>query len=792
MFANYLKVTLRNLARNLFFVIINIIALGLALSIAIVAYLNHKYDADWDKSHVLANEIYKVNFTREIQGRQQAYGATPIPVGNFIGENISGVEAVIRFAGTSSPFKLGLNNYSRPIGYADPGFMDLFTFPIVKGSAEAFKDRQNILIDETIASAYFGEEDPIGKIISIFNDQGEEFTYTVGAVFEDLPLNTSFQFRVLTQFDNYLDMWDVDESRWRLWIAATFLHIPNPEQAATVEKLLEDMVPAHNKAREDFQITAFKLQPFLDVAHDTWDMWNDWWVRGSFHPAAVTAPPIMALLILLIACFNFTNTSIAFSSKRLKEIGVRKVAGGHRKQIIAQFMGENFLLTLLGFLLALFLSRFLTSTYSAMWEYMDMEFSLVENPALVLFLVLLLLFTTFMAGAYPSFYISKFNPVNIFQDKLKIGSKNVLTVILLTFQISISVMAIISGIIYWQNADYQDNVYMGYDKDNIIGMRINSEESFIALRDVVKTNPMILSVGESDEHIGWGTYSQSVAYGDVNEDVSVLDIGHGYFETMGLQLIDGRIFTREFEQTDKERSIIVNEKFVKDFGIEDPIGTRIVMSDTVQLYIIGIMADYFPYGTWAEIRPTAFHFVRENRHLFLTVKTEIENLRTVNEYLEEEWKKVIPNFPYSGFFQDSLMDEARQINKNIKDMYIFLGFIALILSAIGLYTLVSLSIIRRTKEIGVRKVMGSSVQQIILKISKPYAIIITIALVIGLVAGWKSSVVMMASIWEIYTDLTVYTFIIPVVLILFVAIVSIGWKVYSAASRNPTESLRYE
>ncbi|KPL23778.1 MAG: hypothetical protein AMS23_06230, partial [Bacteroides sp. SM1_62] len=496
MFTNYLKVTLRNLARNLFFVIINIIALGLALSISIVAYLNHKYDADWDKSHVRAKEIYKVIFTREIQGRQQPYGATPIPVGNFIGENISGVEAVIRFTGTSSPLKLGLNNYSRPIGYADPEFMELFTLPIVKGSAEAFRDRQHILIDETIASAYFGEEDPIGKIMSVFNDQGEEFTYTVGAVFEDLPLNTSFQFRVLTQFDNYLDMWDVDETRWQSWIAATFLHIPNAKQAGTVEKLLEDMVPAHNNAREDFQITAFKLQPFLDVAHDSWDMWNDWWVRNSFHPAAVTAPPIMALLILLIACFNFTNTSIAFSSKRLKEIGVRKVAGGHRKQIIAQFMGENFLLTLLGLLLALFIARFLTSTYSAMWEYMDLEFSLLDNPALVVFLVLLLFFTAFLAGAYPSFYISKFNPVNIFQDKLKIGGKNVLTVVLLTFQISISVMAIISGIIYWQNAHYQDNVYMGYDKDHIIGLRFNSEESFIALRDAVKTNPMILSVGE--------------------------------------------------------------------------------------------------------------------------------------------------------------------------------------------------------------------------------------------------------------------------------------------------------
>jgi ABC-type antimicrobial peptide transport system permease subunit len=272
----------------------------------------------------------------------------------------------------------------------------------------------------------------------------------------------------------------------------------------------------------------------------------------------------------------------------------------------------------------------------------------------------------------------------------------------------------------------------------------------------------------------------------------MLDIGHGYFETMGLQLIEGRTFTREFEQTDKGRSIIVNEKFVKDFGIEDPVGKRIVLSDTVQLYIIGVMADYFPYGTWGEIRPTAFHFVRENRHLFLTVKAEKENLKAVNEYLEEEWKKVIPNFPYSGFFQDSLMDEAKQINANIKNMYVFLGFIALILSAIGLYTLVSLSIIRRTKEVGVRKVLGASVQQVILKISKPYAIIIGIALVIGLFAGYKSSVLMMASIWEIYTDLSAYTFIIPILLILSVAISSIGWKVYGAASRNPTESLRYE
>ncbi len=373
MLRNYIIVTLRNISRNALFVLTNILTLGLALAICIVAYMNGKYDADWDKMHLKGEEIYKVIFTREIQGRQQRYGATPIPVASMIGENISGVEQVMRFTGSYSPLKVGLNNFSKRIGYADPGFLELFTFPLIKGPAEAFSNRQNILISERIASIYFGEEDPLGKIMSIFNDSGEEFTYTVGAVFENIPLNSSFSFEVLTRIENYIDMWDVSEADWETWIASTFLHIPNPEQSSVVDTLLQDFVPAHNKAREDFQISAFHLQPFTDVAHESMDMWSDWWVRSSFHPAAVKAPPIMAILILLIACFNFTNTAIAFSSKRLKEIGVRKVVGGHRKQIIMQFMSENFLLTFISMIVGLLFARILVPAYSQMWEYMDLE-----------------------------------------------------------------------------------------------------------------------------------------------------------------------------------------------------------------------------------------------------------------------------------------------------------------------------------------------------------------------------------------------------------------------------------
>ncbi|MFC2081361.1 FtsX-like permease family protein [Bacteroidota bacterium] len=792
MLKNYLIVTFRNISRNALFVLINIITLGLALAICIVAYMNGKYDAEWDKMHLKGEEIYKVIFTREIQGRQQRYGATPIPVASMIGENISGVERVIRFTGTYSPLKVGLNNFSKRIGYTDPGFLELFTIPIIQGTAESISDRQNILISERISSIYFGQEDPLGRVMSIFNDNGEEYTYTVGGVFETLPLNTSFSFEVLTRIENYISMWQVDEADWEYWIASTFLYIPNSEQAAIVDTLLQDFVPAHNQAREDFEISAFHLQPFFNVAHESIDMWSDWWVRSSFHPAAVKAPPIMAILILLIACFNFTNTAIAFSSKRLKEIGVRKVVGGHRKQIIIQFMSENFLLTLLSLVVGLLFARILVPTYSQMWEYMDLEYSLAGNPEIIGFLAVLLLFTTVFAGAYPSFYISRFNPVLIFRDKLKIGGKNILSVILLTLQIAISVQAMNSGVLFSQNANFQNNQYLGYDKDNIIGMLLPSEEYFTSFRDVIKTNPLIQQVGESRHHIGRGNWAGNMEYNQIKQSVDILTIGDEYFETMGLSLQEGRTFTRDNEKTDNKYSIIVNQKFISEFGLTDPIGKRIIMEDTIPLYVVGVMADFYPYGLWNEVEPLVLRRDNDYRLRYLTVKSEIENLQEVNEYLEETWKELIPSHPYGGFFQDSLMEEGRQVNKNIKDIYIFLAIIALFLSAVGLYTMVSLSVIRRTKEVGVRKVMGATIPRIIGILSKSYIIMILVACAIGLAAGHYSGLAIMQSIWEVHTDANALTFVLPFALIVLITIISVGWKVYSAASKNPNESLRYE
>jgi ABC-type antimicrobial peptide transport system permease subunit len=413
-----------------------------------------------------------------------------------------------------------------------------------------------------------------------------------------------------------------------------------------------------------------------------------------------------------------------------------------------------------------------------MWEYLDISLSFREYPELWILLPLLLIITTLLAGAYPSFYISRFNPVYIFQDKLKIGSRNILSKILLTLQFMISVLALVSGIIFSRNARFQDTIYLGYDKDNIIAVPIRNHSHFIAYRDAVITNPKIESVGESEEHIGQGNYICSVEYQNIRNEIRALDIGDNYFQTMGLKLVDGREFPPELEQT--------------DFGIQNPVGQRVMMNDTIPLNIVGVMENIYLYGVWSKIDPMILRRGNNERMRTFAVRASEENLRDVNHFLEDQWKELVPNYPYSGFFQDDLMEEGRDINRNIKNIYIFLAFIATILSAIGLYTLVSLSIIRRTKEVGVRKVMGATIPRIIRILNREYFIILVIAIIGGSLSGYWLSKQMMDSIWDVFTDVTVFTFLVPILLIFVVAAITMGWKVYSAASRNPTESLRYE
>lgn len=791
MFKNYLIISLRYIWKNFLFVGINILGLAVALALCITAYLNSKYDYDWNKTNANYDDIYKINITREIQDRQQEYGITPFALAPLLKQDLSGVEAVSRYRNSYSPVKYGENIFSKRIGYADPNFGDVFDLHVIKGDKDALKEKGNILISERIAEIFFGDENPIGKVISVFNDKDEETTFLISGIFKTLPLNSSFRYELLTQIENFEDMWEIEDDKWDGWVAATFLLVRNHDDLPNINEQLKKYLPVQNDAREDWKITSFFTKS-LKLTADDREVWASW-LRSSFHPAAVAVPTIMAIMLLIIAAFNFMNSAISFAGKRLKEIGLRKVFGGLRKHIIIQFISENLVVSFISIVLGIFIAGFLVPEYSGMWEYMDLELNFRNEPTLISFILILWIVTSLLAGAYPAFYISKFNPIKIFRDNLKLKNKNLLSRFLLGFQYFTSVLALVMGVMFAQNAVYQDKMDLGYDKENLIVLNMHNTNDYKPFESVVKENPKINMYAGSSYHIGYGNYNRSIKYLDQQVETNMMHIGFDYLKTMGVKILNGRDFNQENLAGDiADNNIIVNEKFVNDFGFKDPIGKTVYVNDTLPLNIIGVSGDVYLYGAWAPVEPLIYRAAPEEEYGLIVIRTSEGNLSLVNETLKNDWSELVPNYPYEGRYQEELLEESKQINKNIKIMFAFLAVCALFLSVIGLYTLVSLSVLNRTKEVGIRKVHGASVKKIMLIITKPFTLLIIIASTLGSVAGYFASEALMNSVFANNMQPNVTSFAVPLIIIFLASIITIIWRVYMAATKNPADSLRYE
>lgn len=351
----------------------------------------------FDKQNENFEEIYRVNSFRDMQGRDQEYGLVPATLGLEIMKDIPGIEKSARLFRSWSPVKVDHDVFTRSISYVDPGFLDIFTFHLLSGTKSMIKDKGSVFISHELSEVLFGDENPLGKTMSIFNDENEEFVYSISGIFEDLPDNSSFRIDVLTHADNFLKMWKINDTDWKSWARALFLLVPNSSSLDGILQGLSEYVPVQNKAREDFVITGFKLVPLKEVGKNTREIWSNGLFPG-IHPAQVVAPPIMAILILLIAAFNFANTAIAAAGKRLKEIGLRKMLGGHKRQLMVQFLFENLLITLLALFVGIGISKFLVPAYSSMWEYMDISLNFSEYVNFWFFLLALLIIAGFLAG----------------------------------------------------------------------------------------------------------------------------------------------------------------------------------------------------------------------------------------------------------------------------------------------------------------------------------------------------------------------------------------------------------
>ncbi|MCH8959993.1 MAG: ABC transporter permease [Bacteroidetes bacterium] len=791
MLHNYLKIAVRNLLRHGRYTVINVVGLAVALACCIVAYLNYDFSYGFDTSHENAERIYRVNSTKIVNDRVQEWGITPMPLGPALKAEFPFVEEHARFSRTQGVFQYGDKVLNETVSFADPALFEMFTFPLKQGPPDVLQDPNKIVISQELAVKYFGQENPMDRQVTIRFDDALR-TFTIGAVVEEIPQNSSIQFDILTNYDNLRVFGDLDD--WKRWGLVTFIEVSDPARLADLNDRLRPYLDLQNAARPDWEIERFYFVPLPEMFL-TSETTRAYILVEGMHPAAIVAPSILAVLLLLMACFNFMNTAIALAGKRLKEIGVRKVVGGLRRQLIGQFMSESMLLCVLAFGLALLLAEVFAPAYSSLWPYLDLPIDYADNAPLLVFLAALLLITGVLAGAYPAIYISSFNPVTILKGRQQLAGLNTFTGTLLTAQLTIAVLVILGSIVFTNNASYQETVDIGYDRDMVLVVTLGEPERFAPYRDALVQNPNILSVAGSRSHIAYSNFGRVVETQPterreaVKSEVDLYLVGEDYVETMGLTIIDGRGFDPDMD-TDFTDAVLVNETLARELGWAEPVG-QIMKIDSVRYEVIGVLEDFYDSGLWDPVDPCVFRLTTLDNYYYLTARVRGDELAATNAFLAETWARIAPDDPYEGRYQDDVMAEAMLINRSIKTVFYYLALLAIVIAAAGLFAMVSLNIARRTKEIGIRKVLGASVSSIALLLSTAFTKLVVAAFVLATPIAYLAMTRWLEN-FAYRVEMSWPIFLLAGALALAIALLTVSYQAIKAALTNPVKALRYE
>jgi len=464
-----------------------------------------------------------------------------------------------------------------------------------------------------MAKKYFAEKDPIGQILTINPGQDSQRDLAIGAVLQDVPSNSCFRFDFLTNIA-YVESGPRPDTleNWNTRMAATFLVLKDPNQQKEIETQLAQYIPIQNAVPNASKRVKYILQPLEDVFMDM-ELHNNY-MKEAIHPAFYWGPGLMALLILLTACLNFTNTTISFSNKRLKEMGVRKVMGGGRGQLVIQLLGESLVICVMGAVVGIIIAEYLTPLYNQMWSNVGLDLSLdyFSNPGLVLFVLGAIGCTALLGGAYPAFYISSFKPSHIFRGSTKFGGDNWLVRSLLGLQIVISLIAVIGGVTFSQNATFQKNTDLGYNVDGIINVNLDGKKHFETFRNLISENPDIQGITGSRNNIGTGSeWWSNIGKVEDNRNAQMQYIGANFMEVMDMELLVGRTFDENLE-TDFEESIIINEKLAEMQGWDDPVGEQLEMFE--QTYnVIGLTKEFYANAFLTKPTPNIFMLRKPER-----------------------------------------------------------------------------------------------------------------------------------------------------------------------------------
>ena len=797
MIKNYFKTAWRNLWKNKTYSFLNIFGLAVGITCAALIFLWVEDDLNWDNNNVNKNALYIANVNASLEGGVFTHSSTPGLMGPAIQQEIPGVENTCRTSeGTTSLlFNIGDKSVYAFGKYADPSLFSMFTLPFVQGNAKsAFEQLHSIVITQKAARKFFGNENNVmGKTVRVDSKQD----YVITGVIKDIPENASLQFEWLMPFNIFFQQ-NPGLSQWGNNSVSTYVQLKQAANVTAINKQLYNFVQQREPTSN---------------GHAFLFSMNDWHLRNAFENGKQTGGglityvhlfSVIAWIILFIACINFMNLATAGSERRSKEVGVKKVLGVTKKRLIVQFIGETVLMAFLAAMIAVFITALLLPAFNTLVQ-KNLSLAL-SNPMHISALLLITLICGVVAGSYPSFYLSSFKPIFVLKGiRSKAGSVTLIRKALVVVQFAISIILIIGTIIIYQQIQHIKSRDLGFNKNNLIQTSVVGEiaNHFSSIKQDLMNTGLVENVALSDH---------STLYGGNNSDdiswegkpagnkilISWRDVSPEFISTSGMHVIEGR----NFQQTDTTNldnnvvvaNVIVTQSLAKLLGKESPVGKILFDESDTLLHatIIGVVNDYVYGNMYGKPDPVMFYCISPGEESVMYIRTKAKSdPQKALAKIEAVMNKDNPAYPFIYQFVDDQFNQMFLSETLISQLSRVFAALAILISCLGLFGLAAYTAERRTKEIGVRKVLGARVSGIASLISKDFLKLVAVSCIIAFPVAWWIMHSWLLN-YQYRIEISWWIFLIAGLVAILIALFTVSFQAIKAALANPVDSLRSE
>ncbi|ELR70222.1 putative ABC transporter permease [Fulvivirga imtechensis AK7] len=787
MLKNYFLVTFRNLYKNSAYSIINIagLAIGITCSILILLWVDH--ETSYDKFLPKNDRLYQVWVNAAFDGKINSWRSVPLPTYEAMKTSDANiVNSVVTGWGSTHLLRYEDTRMNKQGYFASKEFLEMFQYPLTRGSAETvLDDPYSIVLTESAAKALFGDEDPIDKMVRV----DDQYDLKVTGILKDIPTNSSFQFEYLIpwEFRALIQEWVVrNQDNWGNYSFQIFIELNDKKNEKAVSETIRHMLT--EKGQDDIE-REFFLHPLLD-----------WRLKSNFENGVqsggmsdyVRLFTVIAIFILFIACINFMNLATARSERRAKEVGIRKSVGSNRWELIMQFLGESVFITFISFVIAILIAYLVLPAYNQLVEkqlYIDFASGKFWLAALSF-----ILFTGIIAGSYPAFYLSGFQPARVLKGQLKVGkSASTPRKVLVTLQFGVAILLIIGTLVIYKQIQLVQNRELGYSKENLITVLLNDElsknystlktelEASGDVESVTKSNSAITSIN-SNNFLGWPGKPE-----DLRVIFTTIVADYDYSKTMGIKILEGRDFSKDFGSDTS--AIIINKAALELMGLEDPIGTQLdLWGDKRPL--IGVVDDVLMGSLYDPVKPMFIILDDWGGTITLRLK-KTNDLNASLAQVQSIFEKHDPAHPFEyTFVDDDFKKKFTTINLTSNLASIF-ATLAIIITGLGLFGLASFTAEQKTKEIGIRKVLGASIQSLVALISGEFSRLVIISFVISAPLAWWLLNQYLER-YPIRTGIAWWIFPLTGLIALTFALLIVAYQAWNAARANPVKALRSE